>query len=46
MMIRLCVAFQRSGCPRSDSVADIEFARFARLAEAAVQWHCSPCTPR
>jgi len=37
MMIRLCVAVRRSGClPRSDFVADIEFARFARLAEAAV----------
>jgi hypothetical protein len=37
MMIRLCGAARRSGCPRSDSVADTEFARFARLAEAAVQ---------
>jgi hypothetical protein len=33
MMIRLCVV----GAPLSDSVPDIEFARFARLAEAAVQ---------
>jgi hypothetical protein len=37
MMIRLRVVVRRSGRLRSDSVADIQFARFARLAEAAVQ---------